>query len=129
MSPASIIAALAAAGGACWMAKTVLIWSNGGTSTTGGSVGSHFLTGTALLAISVALWAWVVTAGRAVAVRILAVGCAWVGLFFAVNLPILVGYALIPGSWLAEEVGVIIVAGLAIVALPLSIRSRIRRPG
>jgi len=41
-----------------------------------------------------------------------------VGLFLAVNLPILVGYALIPGSWLAEEVGVVAVAVLAIVAWP-----------
>ena len=56
--------------------------------------------------------------------RIVAVGGALAGLFLAVNLPILVGYALIPGSWLAEEVGVVAVAVLAIVAWPAGMRSR-----
>jgi len=115
-----------AAGGACWIAKTFLIWTNGGTSTTGGAIGLLFLAGFALLAIAVALWAWGATAGRALPLRILAVGCALVGLLLAVTLPILIGYALIPGSWLAEEIGVIAVASVALLA---GIRSLIRRPG
>ena len=124
MRPASISSVFAAIGGACWIVKTLLIWANGGTNTTGGVVGLLFLAGAAFLAIAVALWAWRATTGRVVPLRIVAVGGALVGLFLAVNLPILVGYALIPGSWLAEEVGVVAVAVLAIVAWPAGMRSR-----
>lgn len=119
---------LAAIGGVCWIVKTVLIWANGGTSTTGGVVGLLFLAGFAALAIAVALWAWGATTGRGVPLRIMAGVCAVAGLLVVVNLPILLGYALIPGSWLAEEIGVVVVAMFAIVAWPGRIRPRFRRP-
>lgn len=128
MSPESKSSVFAAAGGACWIVKTMLIWANAGTNTTGGAIGLLFLGGSALLAIAVALWAWAATTGRAVTLRTVAVGSALVGLFLAVNLPILIGYALIPGSWLAEEIGVVAVAVLAVVTWPMWIRSRFRRP-
>ncbi|MBF8289865.1 MAG: hypothetical protein HW391_833 [Chloroflexi bacterium] len=129
MSPASMSSVLAAIGGVCWIVKTLLIWANGGTSTTDGVVGLLFLTGFASLAGAVGLWAWDATTGRAVALRSAATVCAVAGLFVAVNIPILIGYALIPGSWLAEEIGVVAVAILAIFAWPVVIRSRFRKPG
>ena len=128
MSSRTVTGVLAAAGGACWIVKTLLIWASGGTNTTGGAVGLLFLAGTAFLATAVGRWAWGATAERAMPLRILAVVCALVGLFVAVNLPILVGYALLPGSWLAEEIGVFAVAILAIVAGMVGIRSHIRGP-
>ena len=128
MSPGSMSSFFAVTGGACWIVKTLLIWANGGTSTTGGVVGLLFLAGFASLAIAVAFWAWGVTTGRAVPLRVAAVGSALGGLFLVVNLPIPVGHALIPGSWLAEEIGVLAVAILAIVAWPVMIRSRFSRP-
>ncbi len=123
----SLIQVLAATGGACWVAKSILIWANGGTNTTGGIVGVLFLAGTVLLAIAAAIWAWKAAAGRSGLIRILAVVGALVGLFLAINLPILIGLVLMPGSWLAEELGVIVLAVAAIVAGPLAGRIRSRQ--
>ena len=107
---------LALTGGLLWIVKTLLIWENGGTNTIGGAVGPMFLIGTVLLASATVLWTWRATRGRSLLMRAgLQLG-ALIALLLAINLPILVGQSVLPGSWLAGEFGVILVAVAAIIA-------------
>jgi len=107
---------LALAGGLIWIVKTVLIWQNGGTIRFGGTVGLMFMIGAVLLAAATAIWTWRATRGRSILLRGGLLLGALIVLFLAINLPILVGQTLFPGSWLADEVGVILVAVAAIAA-------------
>ncbi|MBA3235605.1 MAG: hypothetical protein H0T59_06400 [Chloroflexi bacterium] len=75
-----------------------------------------FLIGTVLLASATLLWTWRRTRGRSPLMRAGLLLGALFALLLAINLPILVGQSVLPGSWLAGEVGVILVAVAAIVA-------------
>ncbi len=107
---------LALAGGSFWIVKTLLIWENGGTNRFGGAVGLMFLIGTVLLASATVLWTWHATRGRSLLMRAGLVFGALIALLLAINLPIIVGQSVLPGSWLADEFGVILVAVAAIIA-------------
>ena len=107
---------LALTGGLIWVVKIVLIWQNGGTNRFGGTVGLMFMIGTVLLAAAAVLWTWRATRGRSFPMRAGLLLGALTVLFLAINLPILVGQTLFPGSWLADEFGVILVAVAAIIA-------------
>ena len=107
---------LALTGGLFWIVKIVLIWQNGGTNRFGGTVGLMFMIGAVLLAAAIVLWTWRATHGRSFLIRAGLLFVALIVLFLAINLPILVGQSLFPGSWLADEFGVILVAVAAIIA-------------
>jgi len=107
---------LALTGGLIWIVKTVLIWQNGGTNRFDGTVGLMFMIGAVLLAAATVIWAWRATRDRPVLARGGLLLGALVVLFLAINLPILLGQVLFPRSWLADEVGVILVAAAAIAA-------------
>jgi len=111
--PASL---LALAGGLIWIVKTVLIWLSGGANRYGGAVGLMFMIGAVLLAAATVTWTWRATRDRPILVRGGLLLGALIVLFLAINLPILVGQILLPGSWLADEFGVILVAVAAIAA-------------
>lgn len=107
---------LALTGGLFWIVKILLIWENGGTNRYEGAVGIMFLIGTVLLASATVLWIWHASHGRSLLLR---AGLLLGGLFvllLAINLLSLVGYFVFPGSWLAGELGVILVAIAAIIA-------------
>jgi hypothetical protein len=99
-----------------WIVKIVLIWQNGGTNRFGGTVGLMFMTGTVLLCAATVLWGWHATRGRSFLMRAALLLGGPTVLFLAINLPTLVGQTLFPGSWLADESGVILVAVAAIIA-------------
>ena len=107
---------LALTGGLVWIVKIVLIWLNGGTNRFGGTAGLMFMIGAVLLAAAIVLWTWRATRGRSFLIRAGLLLGALIVLFLAINLPIVVGQALFPGSWLADEFGVILVAVAAIIA-------------
>lgn len=114
--PETLARLLALTGGLFWIAKILLIWENGGTNLFGGAVGLMFLIGTVLLAFATALWTWRATRGRSLLMRAGLLLGALIALLLAVNLPTLVGESVFPGSWLAGEFGVILVAVAAIIA-------------
>lgn len=109
-----ISGALAVLGGLAWIAKIALIWSNGGTETTGGMVGFLFLSGSLSLAVAGILRAWFLAGTRKVWWRILASTASVILLILLVDLPILVGWQIFGTAWIAEELGVILVAVLAL---------------
>ena len=106
---------LALTGGLIWIVKIVSIWQNGGTNRVGGTVGLMFMLGMVLLAAATVLSTWHATHGRSFLMRAGLLLGALTVLFLAINLPILVGQTLLPGSWLADEFGVILVAVAAII--------------
>ena len=114
--PERLARILALTGGLFWIVKILLIWENGGTNTIGGAVGLMFLIGTVLLASATVLWTWRATRGRSLLMRAGLLLGALIAQLLAINLPILVGQSVLPGSWLAAEFGVILVAVAAIIA-------------
>ena len=114
--PERLARSLALSGGLFWIVKILLIWENGGTNMFGGAVGLMFLIGTVLLASATALWTWRATRGRSLPIRAGLLLGALIALLLAINLPILVGQSVLPGSWLAGEFGVLLVAVAAIIA-------------
>ena len=114
--PERLARSLALTGGLFWIVKILMIWENGGTNMVGGAVGLMFLIGTVLLALATALWTWRATRGRSILMRAGLVLGALIALLLAIDLPILVGQSVLPGSWLAGEFGVILVAVAAIIA-------------
>ena len=114
--PERLARILALTGGLLWIVKTLLIWENGGTNTIGGAIGPMFLIGAVLLASATVLWTWRATRGRSLLMRAGLLLGALIALLLAINLPILVGQSVLPGSWLAGEFGVILVAVAAIIA-------------
>ncbi len=107
---------LAFAGGLFWIVKVLLIWENGGTNMFEGAVGLMFLVGTVLLASATVLWTWRATRGHSLLMRAGLLPVALIVLLLVINLPTVVGQSLFPGSWLAGELGVILVAVAAIIA-------------
>ncbi len=114
--PERLARILALTGGLVWIVKILFIWENGGTNMVGGAVGLMFLIGTVLLALATALFTWRATRGRSLLMRAGLLLGALTALILAINLPILVGQSVLPGSWLAGEFGVILVAVAAIIA-------------
>ncbi len=106
--------ALALAGGVAWLVKVALIWANGGTNTTDGLVGVLFALGAVLIGLAAAIRAWQARPAASTSHRVLAALLAVIAFFAAVNLPILVGWQLFGGTWIAEEVGVVMTASLAV---------------
>ncbi|HEY0642344.1 MAG TPA: hypothetical protein VGD39_02920 [Nocardioides sp.] len=105
---------LALVGGTAWMVKVALIWENGGTNTTEGLVGALFTVGAVAIVLALAARVWLVSS-RSVSTRLLAVMAVVACFALAVNLPILLGWIVFGRTWLAEEVGVILVAVGALV--------------
>ncbi len=114
--PERLARILALTGGLFWIVKVLLIWENGGTNRYGGTVGLMFLIGTVLLASATVLWTWYATVGRSPLMRAGLLLGALFALLLAINLLSLVAYFVFPGSWLAGEFGVILVAVAAIIA-------------
>jgi hypothetical protein len=109
--------ALAVVGGAAWLVKVALIWQNGGTNTTDGLVGGLFSVGAVSILLALTIRAWFAPA-RQVRYRllsVLSVLAVVVAFVAAVNVPILLGWVLFGRTWLAEEVGVVLTAGVAVV--------------
>lgn len=113
---------LAIAGGTSWIAKSLVILGNGGAGATEGAAAVLFLGGFGALAIAAAGAAWALARRRRMPVRAATAVGSVAALFLAVNLPILLGQAIMPGSWLAEELGVIAVALGAVVGGVRSLR-------
>jgi hypothetical protein len=116
VSPVRLARILALTGGLFWIVKILLIWENGGANRFGGAVGLMFLIGTVLLAFATVLWIWHTTDGRSLLMRAGMLLGGLVALLLVINLLSLVGYFVFPGSWLAGEFGVILVAVAAIIA-------------
>ncbi len=114
--PERLARILALTGGLSWIVKVLLIWENGGTNRYGGTVGLMFLIGTVLLASATVLWTWHATRGRSLLIRAGLLLGALIVLLLAINLLSVVAYFVFPGSWLADEFGVILVAVAAIIA-------------
>jgi hypothetical protein len=107
---ARIAGVLAVVGGAAWLVKFVLIWENGGTNTTDGLVGVLFDVGAVAILLALGVNArWAPNRGlprnRPMAVLVVMVAFA-----AAENLPI-------GRTWLAEEVGVLLLTAIAAVIL------------
>lgn len=109
-----ILGVLALVGAAAWLGKVGLIWANGGTSTTGGAVGVLLYVGLAALAGAAMTRAWYLPNSSKVGWRVLSSAVALLALVTAVNLPILLAYVVMGETWLAEEMGIILVALLAL---------------
>ena len=116
VTPETLARIFALTGGLFWIVKVVLIWENGGTNRFGGAVGLMFLIGTVLLASATVLWTWRATRGRSLLARAGLLLGALMVLLLAINLLSLIAYFAFPGSWLAGEFGVILVAVAAIIA-------------
>ena len=101
-------------GGAAWLAKLALIWQNGGTNTTDGLVGALFDVGAVSILLALAVHAWWSPA-EVLWRRALTVVLVVVAFVAAVNVPILLGWALLGRTWMAEELGVLLTAVAAVV--------------
>jgi hypothetical protein len=110
-----IAGVLAVVGGAAWLVKVALIWRNGGTNTTDGLVGVLFDVGAVAILLALAVRAWFVPNRGLLRYRPVALLAALVVFAAAVNVPIVVGWALFGRTWLAEEVGVLLTAVAAVV--------------
>jgi hypothetical protein len=115
--------ALSVLGGLAWILKFALIWMNGGTETTQGVVGILFVAGAISLALADGVRAWYLPDTAKVWPRILAALAFLAALVLMVNLPILIGWKLWGRLWIAEEVGVILTA---LIAVGLGIKWLIR---
>ena len=102
-------------GGVAWLLKLALIWENGGTNTTDGLVGVLFDIGAVGILLGAGIRAWFAPAQGVLRYRILRLLAVVTALAVAVNLPILLGWALFGRTWLAEEVGVLLTAIGALV--------------
>jgi hypothetical protein len=111
---ARVAGLLAVFGGVVWLVKIAMIWDNGGTNTTEGLVGLLFDIGALAILSAVVVRAWRAP-GRGLRHRALAVPAVVVAFALAVNLPILLGWALFGRTWLAEELGILLTAVAAIV--------------
>jgi hypothetical protein len=103
------------AGALAWILKTVLIWINGGTNTTGGLVGILFIVGALSLAVASAIRAWYLPRTLKVWPRVLATLASLIVLVLMVDLPILIGWQLFGHTWVAEELGIVLTALVALV--------------
>ena len=121
-----ISGALAVIGGLVWLAKVALIWANGGTETTGGVVGLLFLMGGMCLALAGGLRAWFLVHDAQVWRRVLASLAFLALLILMVDLPILIGWQIFGTVWIADELGIILTA---LLALGCGARWMIRGPG
>jgi hypothetical protein len=110
-----VAGALAVIGGAAWLVKFALIWQNGGTNTTDGLVGVLFDIGAVSILLALTIRAWVGPNPGLLRFRPLAVLVAVVVFVLAVNGPIVLGWALLGRTWLAEEVGILVTAAAAVV--------------
>jgi hypothetical protein len=106
--------ALALVGGLVWIIKVALIWMNGGTGTTGGVVGILFITGAMSLGISGGIRAWYLPSTLKIWPRALASAAFLAVLVLMVDLPILIGWQLFGNIWIAEELGIILTALIAV---------------
>jgi hypothetical protein len=109
-----LVGALAVVGGAAWLVKVALIWQNGGTNTTDGLVGALFNVGAVTILLALTIRAWLASA-RQVRYRLLSVLAVTVAFVAAVDVPILIGWVLFGRTWLAEELGIILTAVVAVV--------------
>jgi hypothetical protein len=106
--------ALAVVGGAAWLVKVALIWQNGGTNTTDGLVGVLFNVGAVAILLALTIRAWLASAPQ-VGYRLLSVLAVTLAFVAAVNVPIALGWVLFGRTWLAEELGIILTAVVAVV--------------
>jgi hypothetical protein len=102
-------------GGVAWLVKFALIWENGGTNTTDGLVGVLFDIGAVGILLGAGVRAWCAAARKPLWIRLLVLLAVVAAFAAAVNLPILLGWALFGRSWVAEEVGVLLTAVGALV--------------
>lgn len=109
-----IVGVLAVVGGAAWLVKVALIWQNGGTNTTDGLVGVLFDVGAVAILLALTARAWLVPA-ELLWKRVLTVVAVVVAFAAAVNVPIVLGWALFGQGWLAEELGILMTAVAAVV--------------
>jgi hypothetical protein len=114
-----IAGVFAVVGAAAWLVKVALIWENGGTNTTDGLVGVLFDIGAIGIALGAGIRAWHAPGSGLLRHRLVAVLAVLVAFVAAVNVPILLGWVLFGRTWLAEEMGVILTA---VVALVLGVR-------
>jgi hypothetical protein len=110
---------LAALGGLAWILKTAMMWANGGTEGSSGVVGLLFEIGIICIAMAGSVRVWFLVHTTKVWWRILAVLVFLVGLVLMIDLPILIGWQVLGHVWIAEELGIIIAA---LVALGAGIR-------
>lgn len=81
---------------------------------TEGMVGLLFTVGAVAIALGAVAWTWQSRPAAPIFGRVLSVLAAVVAFVAAVNLPILVGWQVFGRSWVAEEVGVVMTALLAV---------------
>lgn len=106
--------ALAVVGGVAWILKVALIWMNGGTETTSGVIGILFITGAMSLAVAGGIRAWYLPGTLKIWPRVLAAIAFLAVLVLMVDAPILIGWQLFGRIWIAEELGVMLTALIAV---------------
>jgi hypothetical protein len=111
---ARLTGALALTGGLAWFVKVALIWANGGSNTTDGLVGVFFTIGAVAIVLAATIRAWHWPSVARLRSRVVASLVAVAAFAAAVNLPIWVGWQIFGKTWLAEEVGVLLTALVAV---------------
>ncbi|GAB3273781.1 hypothetical protein GCM10027449_11510 [Sinomonas notoginsengisoli] len=107
---------LAALGGFAWVLKTAMMWANGGTEGSSGVVGLLFEIGIVCIAMAGSVRVWFLVPSTKARWRILAVLVFLVGLVLMIDLPILIGWQVLGHVWIAEELGIILTALVALGA-------------
>lgn len=129
--PTTILALLAATGGAAWLAKLAVIAATDGATTDTGAAAAFYLLGLALLAIGSAAVGLRVAAGRHLAVRIFAVALSPALFFVSFMLLDSIAKLLVGDAgpvWLQDEAGIGLTAAFWLVTGLLLARpaSRVR---
>lgn len=105
----TILAALAAAGGAAWLGKLAVITATDGATTDTGAAAVLYVLGVALMAIGSAAVGMRLTAGRHLALRILAVAASPALFFLSFMLLDSIAKTLVGDAgpaWLEDEAGI-----------------------
>lgn len=111
-----LVGALALVGAIAWLAKVMVIWANGGRYATEGVAGALMLVGAAAILTSAMARAWYLPRTPQIGWRVLAMTGTLFALVIAVDLPIPLARAAIGETWHADEVGIVLVAVVALVA-------------
>lgn len=120
-----ITGVLALVGGVAWLAKVAVLAVNDGVDPTGWLAGRLFDLGAVALVLAACLRAWTWRPAASVRDRALLVAVAVLVFVVAVNVPIQLGGLVLGDLWLAEEIGVVLIALLALV---VGVRSLRREP-
>ncbi|MGI8999285.1 MAG: hypothetical protein ACR2GO_06215 [Candidatus Limnocylindria bacterium] len=115
-----LLGVLAVVGGTAWLAKVAFIWANDGANRYGGVAGVLMMIGLTAIAGAAMTRAWYLPSSTRTLWRVLSAAAALLAVVAAINLgSLLVGsllaWVVIGETWFAGEVGLVLVAVLALV--------------